>query len=99
MKSKLLAEKAIQHLDHCVVGIQNEWEDTKQILFHFFPWLTFEDNSRMNTGGMKGGSMETRDDLKDELKRELEMANACDMAVWKHATERFEAQKEALGLK
>ena len=94
--SRLVAEKAIENLDQCVVGLQNEWEDTKRILFHFFPWLAFDDDTKMNTGGVKGSSMETRDELRGELRRELERVNSCDMAVWEHAVKRFAVQKEAV---
>ncbi|GMH97826.1 hypothetical protein TrST_g7074 [Triparma strigata] len=87
-------ERAIENLDQCVVGLQNDWETTKSMIWHFFPWLEFNDSAKMNTG--RGGGAETRDELRSELERVILNYNQCDMKVWEHAQKRFELQKRAV---
>ena len=83
------ADKAISNLGQCVIGLQNEWETSKGMIEHFFPWLSFEDVQKMNVGG-KG--KEGRQDIGEEKRRIIEKYNKCDVKVWEWAVERFEEQ-------
>ncbi|GMI21106.1 hypothetical protein TeGR_g3842 [Tetraparma gracilis] len=89
--------KAMGHLDKCLVGLQDDWEGTKDMIWHWFPWLTFEDDVKVNTG--MGKAAEKRQELRHEIRERLEGCNQCDMAVYEHAKERFALQKEFMRTK
>lgn len=86
--------QAIENLDKCVVGIQNDWQLSKEVIWHWFPWLKFVDDAMVNTG--MGDRAEKRGQLRPELREELEKCNQCDMAVWEHSLKKFKAEEKVV---
>ena len=84
---------AIERLEKCVVGTQEDWAGARRAIDHWFPWLSFDDDVRRNVGF---SDAETRQTLRPELSAAIERCNACDLAVYEAATRRVEAQKEFL---
>ena len=91
--SSLDAGLAIERLEKCVVGTQEDWAGARRAIDHWFPWLSFDDDVRRNVGF---SDAETRQTLRPELSAAIEKCNACDLAVYEAATRRVEAQKEFL---
>ena len=90
--SPLPVDEAAGNLKKCVVGLQEEWEETKTIIGTWFPWLTIEDTVKANTG--MGSRAETRDTIRKDLLRDFLSFNECDMSLWEVAQERFAEQAE-----
>ena len=84
---------AVERLEKCVVGTQEDWAGARRAIDHWFPWLSFDDDVRRNVGF---SDAETRQTLRPELSAAIEKCNACDLAVYEAATRRVEAQKEFL---
>ena len=91
--SSLDAGLAIERLEKCVVGTQEDWAGARRAIDHWFPWLSFDDDVRRNVGF---SDAETRQTLRPELSAAIEKCNACDLAVYEAATRRVETQKEFL---
>ena len=91
--SSLDAALAIERLETCVVGTQEDWAGARRAIDHWFPWLSFDDDVRRNVGF---SDAETRQTLRPELSAAIEKCNACDLAVYEAATRRVEVQKEFL---
>ena len=87
--------EAQANIDSCVVGVQDDWATTKQIIWRWFPWLQFNDDFRANTG--RGNAAEKRNSLRADLRERLEACNDCDIKLYEHALERFEKQRVVLG--
>ena len=86
--SSLDAGLAIERLEKCVVGTQEDWAGARRAIDHWFPWLSFDDDVRRNVGF---SDAETRQTLRPELSAAIERCNACDLAVYEAATRRVEA--------
>ncbi|GMI39597.1 hypothetical protein TrCOL_g5034 [Triparma columacea] len=91
-RMRLDGGEAMKRMGKCVVGMQGEWEDTKRVIWRWFPWLKFEDKVRANTG--RGSGAERKADVREELVEELMEVNRCDMEVWEFSQTRFKEQVE-----
>jgi hypothetical protein len=73
-------EFALANIESCVVGLQEDWANTKKILNHWFPWMTteyYEEN--LFPGIDRKESMHTiRPDLREIIERE----NMCDLRLF-----------------
>jgi hypothetical protein len=98
---------AYERLDHCVIGILEDMENTRQVLKHWFPWMQtfksmhkyFKRDSFMNvvdTDKNKIDVKETRHTIRPELREVLETANYCDMILYDRMKETFEKQLQVL---
>ena len=87
---------ATRRLGRCVVGLSDEWDATRRVLAHWFPWIgAFADDHRGNTG-FKRGEVETRHTLSPAHAAVLADANACDLALYATGRELFRRQLLAI---
>jgi hypothetical protein len=86
---------AEQRLRRCVVGLQEEWSATKRVLWHWFPWMQFEDTRMENTG--MGSRAEKPAQLRPELLAVIRQHNLKDLALYKIGRSLMQRQLEALG--
>ena len=94
-RSEVDAALALRRLGASVVGLTHRWEETKQVLRVWFPWLVFQDDVRGNTG--HGGLAETRESLVASHRAAIERRNGCDLALYAAGLQQFERQLEAVG--
>jgi len=87
--SSLDAVLAIERLEQCVVGLQEDWTGAQRAIDYWFPWLSFVDDVRRNAGFTDA---ETRHTLRPELVAAIERCNTCDLAVYEAATRRVATQ-------
>lgn len=72
---------------------QEDWENTKRVIWHWFPWLEFADTSRHNVGNV---TAERSGNLRPELRQVLLDYNQCDSALYEHARVLFRRQLAVL---
>ena len=83
------ARLAVERLETCVVGLQEDWPAAVRAAGHWFPWLGLVDDVRANVGYTDA---ETRETLRPDLRAALERCNACDLAVYEAAVRRARVQ-------
>lgn len=92
-----LYPRARTNLRQCVVGLQEQWNQTLQVLDHWFPWLDYSDNPTRKKMSIYSG-LETRKTLRVELHDVLVALNPCDMMLYEEMQKIFAAQLEVLKL-
>ncbi|GMI10521.1 hypothetical protein TrRE_jg12467 [Triparma retinervis] len=66
LRGGLDGKEAVRRMGRCVVGMQGEWEDTKRVIWRWFPWLKsqqFQDDvvrANSGLGSMEGSRVERR---------------------------------------
>jgi len=90
-----LYPQAIQNLRQCVVGMQEQWNDTLRVLDHWYPWIDFSvDPARRKMSIFKG--IETLTSLRPDLYNVLTAINPCDMMLHDEMIRLFRAQLSVL---
>jgi hypothetical protein len=83
-------EFALTNIESCVVGLQDDWTNTKRILNHWFPWvLTKFDKESLLKGTQRKESMLT---LRSDLRIIIERQNRCDLKLFEKMKILFEKQ-------
>lgn len=85
------------NLYQCVVGLQEQWNQTLQVLDHWFPWLDFSKNPDRKKMSIYSG-LETRITLRKDLYDVLVALNPCDMMLYEEMQRIFASQIEVLQL-
>ncbi len=89
------AELAQANVDSCVIGLQDRWKDTLEIVNHWFPWIhTKRDPDRRKMDIYSG--KETMANLKESARQHILDLNQCDLAVYERMVLRFEKQLAAI---
>jgi hypothetical protein len=90
-------DEALRRLNQVVVGLQDRWDDTLQVLSHWFPWIEYDEEHRQTkvhaTKAKEGVDVAS---LKPSLRRVIEDASQCDLVLYAAALRRFEAQMRVL---
>jgi hypothetical protein len=82
---------ALNNVEQCVVGILEKWEETKEVLSFWFPWMDFTEQSDRRKMFLFSGK-ETSEELKPELKSVLLQVSNCDMLLYEKMLKIFEVQ-------
>jgi hypothetical protein len=82
-------------MSQCVVGILEHWNDSKQIIQHWFPWISFSRDSNRRKMKLYSG-MENLSNIKPALRKVLEDLNSCDMKLHETMLARFRKEKETI---
>lgn len=86
-------ELALQRAEKCAVGILEQWDDTRHVLRHWFPWFQVYDNRRkMSLFKTK----ESMDVIRHDIRLALESVNYCDMKLYDKMVSIFKKQLEVL---
>jgi hypothetical protein len=85
---------AKQNMAKCAVGLQDSWEDSKLIIWHWFPWLRFEDDQMMNTG--MGSAAEKPSDLPKAILEMIFKYNTMDRELYEEAKRLFQLQLKVM---
>ena len=86
---------ALVNVDSCVIGLQERWKETLEIVNHWFPWInTTRDPHRRKMDIYSG--KETITDLKESTRQHIFDLNKCDLAVYERMVARFEKQLSAI---
>jgi hypothetical protein len=84
-------EFALGNVDHCVVGLQEEWASTKRVLEHWFPWI--DTGVKMKTERMNMSlDHESLEEIRPDLRATVEEMNVCDMRLYEKMRTLFEKQ-------
>jgi hypothetical protein len=89
--------QAIEHVKQCVVGIQEQWNDTLKVIDYWFPWIFYSEttkNNRLNEGGRSG--REHPASLPQEVLKVIESQNHCDLMVYGAMVSVFQTQLHAI---
>ena len=73
---------ALDRVGRCVVGLLERWNDTREIVRHWFPWLDMVSNDPDRRKMWIYSNKETPEMLKPELRYVLLRVNRCDMLVY-----------------
>ncbi len=86
---------ALNNVDSCIIGLQERWEETMEVLNHWFPWINTTRNPNRRKMQIYSGK-ESMSDLKQSVSRQILDLNKCDLAVYEKMVARFDKQLEAL---
>lgn len=94
-------EFALRNVGECVVGLQEDWENTKRVLRHWFPWMDVV-VSRTGVSGVVEDEGEKRmkvtddreslDMIREDLRSVVEEMNGCDMRLYEKMKTQFADQ-------
>eukprot|EP01039_Chlorochromonas_danica_P010587 gene10590-11733_t len=91
---------ALNRLDHVVVGIQEQWEESVRVINHFFPWINFAgdfNRVKLPTKNLKlPKNRETIHTLRSDLRDLIIRLNPCDMILYEKSVERMKLQLAVL---
>jgi hypothetical protein len=88
-------EIALNNINHCIVGMQYDWEGTKEVLTHWFPWMNFQQeksDKRMRLVKEK----ESISTIRSDHREIIELMNPCDMKLHNRMLEIFESELEVV---
>ena len=88
--SREAVARALDNSEKCVVGILERWDETKEVLQFWFPWLDFSEDSDRRR--MFFSSRETIHTVRPDLAAELLRVNSCDMRLYEKILGLFEAE-------
>jgi hypothetical protein len=84
--------EAKNNMAKCVVGLQERWSQTQQMILHWFPWVgDFSHDPERRKMHLFSGK-ETRQSLRPDLREVLESINKCDIALYEEMVATFEKQ-------
>jgi hypothetical protein len=90
-----LYPRAIRNINTCVVGLQERWNETLQVLDHWYPWIDFTQQPHARRMSLYRG-METRATLRRDLYEVLVALNPCDMLLYEEMQRLFDKQLQVL---
>lgn len=90
-----LYPRALRNIQQCVVGLQDRWTDTLQVLDTWFPWIDFSTDPYRKKMHLYSGK-ENRTTIRPELYEVLARLNPCDMLLYEESTRLFELQMNVL---
>jgi hypothetical protein len=83
-------EAALANVEHCVVGLQEDWTNTMRVLEHWFPWIdTSVDSDQKLYVSPKRESVSM---IRSELQEIIETMNSCDMRLYEKMRTLFKEQ-------
>jgi autonomous glycyl radical cofactor GrcA len=87
---------SLSNAAQCVVGLQERWKETKEVIKVWFPWmdLSLGDSERRRMHLYDG--KETIETLREDIRWVIEEENACDILLHKQMTAQFEKQLEVI---
>jgi hypothetical protein len=84
-------EFALKNVESCVVGMQEDWINTKKMIDHWFPWIKtgYPKEKKLFQGTERKESIET---IRPDLRAVVEKMNRCDMRLHEKMKSLFEKQ-------
>jgi hypothetical protein len=84
-------ELALKNLETCVVGVQEEWTNTKKMINHWFPWIvaTKKQEKWQTEVEINRESIEMID---PSLRQIVEELNQCDIKLYQKMKSQFKKQ-------
>jgi hypothetical protein len=86
-----LYPQARQNIQQCVIGLQERWKETLQVLDHWFPWMDYSEDPTRKKMSLYSG-IERRGTLRPELYDVLVRLNPCDMMLYEEMVRLFDRQ-------
>jgi hypothetical protein len=90
-----LYAQARANVQRCVVGLQDRWAETLQVLDVWFPWIDYSVDPTRKKMSLYSGT-ETRNTLRPELHEVLVRLNPCDMMLYEEMQRLFALQMEVV---
>lgn len=91
---------SINNMNQCVVGIVEQWSDTKRVINEWFPWIDIEGTEsygKRTTSEVL--NKEKRHSLRPDILQLLLTLNACDMLLYEAMLLRFDTQMQYVNTK
>jgi hypothetical protein len=82
---------AVSNMKQCVVGILERWDETIDVINHWFPWIDFTSNPTRRRMFLYSGK-ETLKTIRPELLEVLHDVNKCDMILYEEMILLFNKQ-------
>lgn len=82
---------ASKRLNRCVVGLTEEWEDSKLVIDFWYPWIDVSSETFRENYAIKRG-IETRQTLKPSHLALMDSVNSCDAHLYEEAKKIFQKQ-------
>lgn len=91
---------ALKRLEHAVVGIQEQWEESVRVINHYFPWINFAgdfNRIKLPSKNLKlPKNRETIHTLRSDLRDLIIQLNPCDMMLYEKSLEQMKLQLAVL---
>lgn len=88
-------EYALENVNKCVVGLQEDWINTKRIMNYWFPWMNININEKEEEKKKRMKSNEKRESMeiiRSDLREIVEEMNGCDMKLYEKMKILFKKQ-------
>lgn len=85
---------AYENARQCIIGMQDDMENTFQMLAHWFPWLKIDVVDY--TSKSNAHDYDVNEVIKPELIRAIAEANKCDIVLYRRVRQQFLEQLEYL---
>jgi hypothetical protein len=92
--TELEEDMALENLETCVVGLQDDWRNTKKMIAHWFPWIEVE---TMQMRPMDEAWNMSQVTLRPELRQSIEELNVCDTKLYRKMRDLFAKQLSVVG--
>ena len=86
---------AVSNVQQCVIGMQEDWDNTMRVLDHWFPWIDYTEHLELKAMKLFVGQ-ETRLTLRADLYNVLFKLNKCDFMLFENMKVLFLKQLEVL---
>ena len=81
--------KALENVKHCVVGVLEDWENTRRIINFWSPWI----DAGINKVKMRlYNNLETLETLRPDIRLLIERYNQCDLRLYAQIVSQFRMQ-------
>jgi hypothetical protein len=87
---------ATKNIAKCVIGLVEDFENTKKVMNHWYPWITINKEKKAM---MIFKEKETRHDLKEDLVKVILKHNQCDKLLYDSMTDIFNKQLKVIHTK
>jgi hypothetical protein len=83
---------ALDRINHCIIGMYEDWKGTEEVLKHWFPWLSMSDHPM----GIHASDIESLSTVRSDLREVLEMMNPCDVKLYDRMWELFQLEMKVV---
>ena len=87
---------ALNNIEKCIVGLQEQWNETIEVLNYWFPWLNRDSKQSKIKEMSFNGKKETIDTLRDDFRYFLEEQNLCDIKLYNQMKILFQQQMNVI---
>ncbi len=89
-------ELSVKNTLQCVVGVQERWSETLNVINHWFPWIPISSDSKERLNDNNNLRKENERTIRPDLLKVIIDSNRCDLEVHSAVLRRFAEQLQHL---